>query len=398
MFLGKDFIKKMNLTRQLKRHVTGPRQTFFASVLPGFEGVCRQELESLSDTIDIVEQVNGGIVFSGRVTDLYRANLHLRTAGRILMRIAHFKATNFRGLAKHLGAISWPLYLPSGALPQARVASHHSRLFHTQAVAECLRETIEGFWRSQGTAPLSDSGQTLYIRLDADMATLSIDSSGEGLYRRGVKSHKAEAPLRETTAAAILIMAGFEHACRTPLLDPMCGSGTFTLEAAMMRKRIAPGLFREFAFRQWPAFRPRQWDYLKTAATQRIETLESPQIHASDLSTDACRRLETSAHRAGLEDAVEIRTADFFHMIPDSFPGSGGLMVLNPPYGRRLDTGGATKQFYHRLDRKLTSDFKGWQAALVVPHRQWLPGLAGRMESMPLSHGGMRLTLLTGRI
>jgi putative N6-adenine-specific DNA methylase len=330
--------------------------------------------------------------------DLYRANLYLRSAGRILMRIAQFKATNFRGLAKRLGAISWQLYLPSGALPRAKVASHRSRLYHTKAVAQRLRETIESFWRSQDITPLFDSDQTLYLRLDTDIATLSIDSSGEGLYRRGVKSHEAKAPLRETMAAAILLLAGFNQSPGIPLLDPMCGSGTFSLEAALMRKRIAPGLLRKFDFMQWPAFRPRQWHYLKSEATKRIETLEAPLIHASDQSPDACLKLKESTHHAGLADAITIRTADFFQLPPDLVPDSGGLIVLNPPYGQRLEAGGAIKQFYHRIDKKLTADFKGWQAALVVPRRQWLPALAGRMESMPLNHGGLRLTLLTGRV
>jgi putative N6-adenine-specific DNA methylase len=388
----------MNLEKQLKRHIVGPRQTFFASVLPRFEGVCRQELETLSDTIEIVEQVSGGIVFSGRLVDLYRANLHLRTAGRILMRIARFKATNFRELAKRLGAMAWHLYLRPGTLPQVKVASHRSRLYHTKAVARRLDDAIEGFWRTQGIPTRSHPDQSLYLRLDADIATLSIDSSGEGLYRRGLKSHGAEAPLRETTAAAILLLAGFRCSSATLLLDPMCGSGTFSLEAALMRKRIAPGLFREFAFTRWPAFRPRQWNYLKSEAQKRIETLETPQIHASDLSREACRRLDTSAHRANLADAITVSTADFFQMRPDSPPGTGGLVILNPPYGRRLDSGEAIKKFYRRIDRKLTADFKGWRAALVAPHRQWLPALAGRMASTPLIHGGLRLSLLTGRV
>jgi putative N6-adenine-specific DNA methylase len=314
------------------------------------------------------------------------------------MRIVQFKATNFRGLANRLAAISWHLYLQPGALPKTKVASHRSRLYHTKAVAQRLCETIDGFWRSQSITPLSDSKQTLYLRLEADIATLSIDSSGEALHRRGIKSHEAEAPLRETTAAAILPMAGFKSSPGTPLLDPMCGSGTFSLEAALMRKRIAPGLFRKFAFMQWPAFRPRQWDYLKSEATKRIETLETPQIHASDLSPDACLRLETSVYHAGLGDAITIRTADFFQMPPDPFSAKCGLIVLNPPYGRRLEAGGAIEQFYHRIDKKLTADFKGWQVALVVPHRQWLPALAGQLESMPLRHGGLRLTLLIGRV
>jgi putative N6-adenine-specific DNA methylase len=108
--------------------------------------------------------------------------------------------------------------------------------------------------------------------------------------------------------------------------------------------------------------------------------------------------METSAHRAGLADAITINTTDFFQMHPESFSETGGLIVLNPPYGRRLDAGGAVKQFYRRIDKKLSADFTGWQAALVVPHRQWLPGVGGRLASMPFSHGGLRLTLLTGRV
>jgi putative N6-adenine-specific DNA methylase len=388
----------MNLEKQLKRHIIGPRHTFFASVIPRFEGVCRQELERLSDTIEIVEQLNGGIVFSGRLVDLYRANLHLRTAGRILMRLTRFKATNFRALARRVGAMSWHLYLRQGSLPQVKVASHHSRLYHTKAVAQRLRESVENFWRSRGITPRPDSDQTLYLRLDGDIATLSIDSSGEGLYRRGVKSHGAEAPLRETTAAAILLMAGFHRSSAPLLLDPMCGSGTFSLEAAMICKQIAPGLYRQFAFMQWPAFRPNQWYYLKSEAKKRIEILKAPRIHASDLNGEACGTLETSVHQAGLGDAITIRTRDFFQMRPDSPPATGGLMVLNPPYGRRLEADEAIKSFYRRIDRKLTADFNGWPAALVVPRRRWLPALTDRMESTALIHGGLRLTLLMGRL
>jgi putative N6-adenine-specific DNA methylase len=108
--------------------------------------------------------------------------------------------------------------------------------------------------------------------------------------------------------------------------------------------------------------------------------------------------LETSARRAGLADALTIRTTDFFQMHPAPLPEAGGLMVLNPPYGRRLEAGGAIKALYVRIEKKLTVDFKGWRAALVVPHRRWLPVLAARMESIPLIHGGLKLTLLIGRI
>lgn len=388
----------MNLEKQIKRHIIGRRQTFFASVLPGFEPICRQELEDLSDTVAIVSPVNGGVVFTGRLTDLYRANLHLHTAGRILMRLAEFQATNFRRLAAHLGAVPWHLYLHAGVVPQVTVATHHSRLYHSRGVADRVRQTVGHHWQSAGVAVRDDPGQTLYVRMQDDLATLSIDSSGEPLYRRGLKIHHAGAPLRETTAAAILSLAGFRKSGAQILLDPMCGSGTFSLEAALMRKKVAPGLARRFAFMQWPSFRRRQWNYLTSKAEETIQRLDTPVIHASDTDAEACRRLAQQVHRADLKDALQIRTDDFFQLVPDRFSSIPALVVLNPPYGRRLDAPDPIRTFYHRIESKLCADFKGWRAALIVPQRHWVPRLAGRLDAVALSHGGLSLTLLVGTI
>jgi putative N6-adenine-specific DNA methylase len=398
--LGKEFIfwMPMNLEKQIKRHIIGRRQTFFASALPGFEPICRRELEDLSDTVVVVSPVTGGVVFTGRVTDMYRANLHLHTAGRILMRLVEFKATNFRRLVDRLGVVPWHLYLHAGVIPQVKVATHHSRLYHTRGVADRVRQTIGRHWQAAGVAVREDPYQTLYIRMQDDLATLSIDSSGEPLYRRGLKIHQADAPLRETTAAAILLHAGFKKSGAQILLDPMCGSGTFSLEAALLRKKVAPGLTRRFAFMQWPSFRRRQWNYLTSKAEETIQRLDAPVIHASDADVEACRRLAQQVHRTDLTDAVRIRTDDFFQLVPDRRSSTPALVVLNPPYGRRLDASGPIRTFYACIESKLCAEFKGWRTALIVPQRDWMPRLAGRLDAMALSHGGLSLTLFIGTI
>jgi putative N6-adenine-specific DNA methylase len=388
----------MNLEKQLKRHISGPRQTFFATVLPGFESLCRQELSHLSDTIEVASCDKGGVTFRGRLVDLYRANLSLRTATRIVMRVAEFKTTNFRQLAKRIGAISWQRYLPLGVIPGFKVTSHRSRLYHSNAVAGTIRIAIESYWKALGAAIIDDQGQTLFVRLNKDIAAISIDSSGEGLYRRGLKTHQAEAPLRETTAAAILAKAGFGSNTRPILLDPMCGSGSFSLEAALMCKQMAPGLNRKFAFMQWPAFRQRQWNYLKNQETKRIRQLQEPVIYASDINPQACQGLSNCVQGNGLTDAVRIRTTDFFRLIPDHIAKSKGLVVLNPPYGQRLAASKSPARFYAMIEKKLCDEFKKWHVALIIPKREWVPGLNDTLKTTKLFHGGLKLTLLTGEL
>ena len=270
----------MSLDKRIKRRIIGRRHDFFAITLPGFERLCADELDAVSDTIGIGERVNGGVSFSGRLTDLYLASLHARIPVRFLMRLAGFKATNFQQLDKQIQRIDWELYLPAGLVPECRVTTHHSRLYHTGAVADRIARCIAAHWTKSGMDRSPSGGQCLYVRLEADTVTLSLDGSGDPLYQRGLKRHTAKAPLRETTAAGILLLAGFRPG--VPLMDPMCGSGTFSLEAALMVKDIPPGFFRDFAFMAWPAFRPQQWAHMKRVAGRSARSPEIPAIRASD--------------------------------------------------------------------------------------------------------------------
>jgi putative N6-adenine-specific DNA methylase len=387
----------MNLEKRIKRHIIAQRQHCFAVTHPGLEHLCRDELRGLSDTVEVIETTKGGIHFTGKMADLQLANLHLRTAGRILLRLDRFSATNFRQLEKNTANLPWELYLPLGAVPICNATCRSSRLYHSKAVGQRVADGIYAHWRNLGTTPQDDSGQTLFVRIDDDQATLSLDSTGTNLYQRGLKTHHGAAPLRETLAAGILSLAGYDP--RRPLMDPMCGTGTFTLEAALMVKGIPPGRHRTFAFMQWPCFKERQWGYFLRQADQGRIQHKTPLILASDIKSPAVRTLSDCIHRHGLDDAVSVRRIDLFNPPADhDLPAMPGLVVLNPPYGRRLKATLPVEKHYAAIGRLLRNRFAGWRVALMAPD----PRLAGilpfatRRHTLP--HGGLKLTLLTAEI
>lgn len=388
----------MNLEKQIKRHVIAQSHDFFALTHPGFESICETEIRRIAGRAAIQEQVKGGVAFRGRLADLYAANLHLRTAGRLLMRIARFKTTNFHHLSRRTAAIAWARYLPWGTIPQFRVTARHSRLFHSQAVAEHMGAAIAAYWQQMGAVPAHIPDQRLWVRIEDDQLTLSLDSSGNFLYQRGLKTHPGAAPIRETLAAAILMSAGFQG--DQPLIDPMCGSGTFALEAAMLAKQVPPGLTREFAFMNWPAFRSRQWQYLISQAAEAITTCPQPMILASDIDTAACQALSRCLTVNGLQDAVQVRRRDFFQLAPDQMVGESGpgLVVLNPPYGRRLRPSQGLDRFYETMGHKLATAFKGWRVAVLIPRPALVDHLPSGLSLQPFNHGGQSLTLATGTI
>jgi len=389
-----------SFTKRVKRRISGRVQTFFIATAPGFESLCLEELTTLRPELIDIKRVNGGVAFKGNLVDCYLANLELRTANRILMRIGHFKATHFRQLEKRLDDIPWALYLPNGTAPSVSVTTHRSRLYHTTAIADRFKESFtrrpsEGRSRvnseKESTVP-----QKIFVRVDEDRFTVSIDSSGNHLYKRGIKKHGGKAPLRETIAAAALRFVGYTG--REPLCDPMCGAGTFSLEGAMILKKIPPGWYRSFAFMGWPAFRHRQWAYFKKAAETRITSFHRPLIFASDSDREACRQLDSALQKNGLMDVVNVSHKDFFDLNPKRFSKTRGLITLNPPYGRRIGTRRESRKRFGAICEKLVKDFSGWNAIIIVPEKKGLNKLLFDLDRRPFFHGGLKLFMLTGKI
>ncbi len=397
--------KTSPLIKRIKRHVSGPVQYFFAVTPPGLEKLCKEEIEKLIPEAADINQTDGGVEFRGKLHSCYLANMYLRTANRILMRLTEFKSTNFRKLEKKLNDFPWELYLMKESIPYIHVTAKHSRLYHSSAISGRLIKSIEE--RKKNISFLSSTGtgtypQNIFFRVIDDRITISLDSSGELLYKRGIKQHTGPAPLRETLAAAALIKSGYRG--DVLLYDPMCGTGTFSIEAAMIAGNIPPGLNRNFAFESWPAFKPAQWAYLKKEASKDIKPWDSaPYIIAGDKDASMCTALEETLEKFGMNKIIKVLNTDFFNTSPDDIYKNTklqnpGLIIINPPYGIRLGTEQESVKMFFKITERLLQFYAGWKFALFLPENWPLEksGMAG--DKLLIDHGGIKLILFTGKI
>ena len=323
------------------------RHQCLAVCAPGVEDLCLAELQGLG--VRVRRGFRGGVEFSATDRQLYAANLWSRTANRIVVRVARFTASHFSDLEAAARDVDWSTWVPDGTTPTMRVTSTSSRLSHTGAVAERL-SAVAG--RGPGEGPL------LVVRLIHDRVTMSIDSSGDPLYQRGWRHDAAKAPLRETLAAALLLVSGWDRT--SPLIDPMCGSGTIAIEAALLAAGIAPGAGRRFAFQDWPSFAPGTW--ASVAAVPGAGPI--PEIVASDRDQGAVGAARANAERAGVSASIDIRHAPMSALVPPE--GGPGWLVCNPPYGHRVAGGGDLRDLYAAFGSVVRERLPGWRGTLLV--------------------------------
>jgi putative N6-adenine-specific DNA methylase len=342
-------------------------EIFFAVTAPGLKQAAAGELSNLDlqPIIPAGEEVAGGLEFEGELVDLYRANLHLRTAARVLQRAGEFYAATFPELRRKASRLSWDRWLAPGQPVALRVTCHKSRLYHSTAVAERIAGAIgDRLGKNTPIQPYDERApgalpQLIIVRLSRDQCTISIDSSGEGLHRRGYRQAAAKAPLRETLAAGILLASGWDGL--SPLWDPFCGSGTIPIEAALLAHRIPPGLNRRFAFMDWPGFIERDWSDLLAEAVQQRKEQISP-IWASDRDAGAVAMAEANADRAGVPGSITFTEQPISAAVP---PPGQGWVVTNPPYGLRVSSGKDLRNLYARLGEVLRQKCSGWQVAIL---------------------------------
>jgi len=362
--------------------------------------VCLNELESFLPAGIQMAPVEGGVEFDGRLHDCYLANLNSRTANRILMRIRSFHAADFGQLEKNIRDIPWELYIHADARIRIHATSRQSRLYHKEAIAERVLESISVRFTQNRfppeTCPAPADPRQLFVRVSQNDVTISVDSSGELLHKRGIKPHVARAPLRETIAAAALMLAGYTGA--EPLIDPMCGSGSFSLEAALMAQRIPPGWYRNFAFMNWPSFQPGRWKHLRRSAEKKLVTINAPVIFASDRDAQAANALKENLYRHGLANAVAVSARNFFDFSPTELTNRPGLVALNPPFGRRMGSRKESDDLFADICLWLKQEYRGWKFALMAPRSS----LTDKVPFQPTAHllplGGIKVTLLTGKI
>ncbi len=404
-------MKKTSLEKRIKRRIIARKHKFFAICSPGLEKLCLREMECLPIKFEIISIEDGGVAFTGSVSDCYYANLFLRSPSRILMRIADFKAENFRSFEKKFNNIPWELFLKRENGIRFEVSTHHSRLYHSNAIAERAEKAIVNYFggycgehdarnvfaNDYVKAERKSGYQRIFIRAKDNHFVISLDSSGDLLHRRGIKTCVGKAPIRENLGFALLDSAGYSR--RKPLIDPMCSSGTFSIEAAMILRNIPPGFFRNFAFQDWPCFSRPAWEYLKKQVkSQFMPSLPSPRIFSSDIDSVSIHNLWKTVEDYGFTSDIKVFKKDFFDIVPNELTDDKGVVILNPPYGKRLGKEKNTYSFFSEIGSKLKKDFKGWNLCILMPKKDFVHTMPFPVAIDPFFHGGLELFAATCKI
>jgi putative N6-adenine-specific DNA methylase len=330
----------------------------FAVTAPGLEALCADEIGSQLDCEVVVEK--GGVAFAGSLEDLYRVNLFTRLASRILVRVGLVRANDFPELHRKVKRLPWGRFVKPDMPIIVRSSSRRSRLNHTARISETVSDAINGALGRTGS-PVTDPVQTILARFEDDNCQLSVDSSGELLHRRGYRTEISRAPLRETLAAGILSLLGWHG--QMPLYDPMCGSGTFLIEAAMLANGRVPGIDRPFAFQSWPKYRDGLWKNLLNDARRNEQDLETL-IAGSDIDDTVVAVANRNTARAGYADRIDFSCKDIAEV---KAPAENGLVLCNPPYGIRVGEESELVTLYRGVGELYRSQFRGWQGALFCP-------------------------------
>ena len=369
-------VNEKALARRVKDHVIGRCHEFFAVVQPGFETTAGSELQDLGIAAPR-SAAPGGLAFAAKLHDAYRVNLGCGTISRLLLRLARFRATDFGDFNGKMASVPWELYLKDNTAIAVTVTAGHSRLWHSGRLQEESLEAIgarlaayarQVFPAREGTGAAGAHIQTVFVRLDRDRCQVSLDSSGDLLYKRGYDKFSVEAPLRETLACAILKTASIER--YRVLIDPFCGSGTFGLEAGLIFSGRPPNLKRRFAFENWPAFRPAAYAHLRAELAEEFKARLTPgekKVYCSDIAAKAVRTTARNLEVMELGSLLQVRHGDFFAQPLPAVDPAEVLLVLNPPYGGRLGSREDSVKLYRQIGLKIRRDFSGCAYAVIVP-------------------------------
>src|SRR5690349_6349979 len=346
--------------------------SLFATASRGLEPLLAKELAALGAAT--VKEQGGGVLFTGDLAAAYRACLGSRLASRILLPLSRFPLADADGLYQGARAIEWTDVFDIKTTFAIEVAGRSAAVTHTHYAGLKVKDAIADTFRGKtGERPSVDTENPqirVHLHLDRDHAQLALDLSGESLHRRGYRRAGAQAPLKENLAAAILMRCDWAALARdgAPLLDPMCGSGTLVLEAALIAADVAPGLSRErFGFESWLEHKPKVWKELKDEAKARAaagRARELPLLHGSDVDPRAIHAARDNARRAGFAEQVSFTVQDLSAARPAS--ARPGLVVTNPPYGERMGAEAEVIKLHSLLGATLKEHFAGWQAAVFT--------------------------------
>lgn len=349
------------------------RLELIATATFGLEAVVKREIEQLG--YRILKTEDGKVTYMGDERAIVRSNLWLRSADRVLLKMAEFEAREFEELFQRTKALDWEQLVPLDGKFTVTGTSVKSRLHSVPAcqkiVKKAIVEKLKEFYDVE-TFPETGAQYTVKATILKDRVTLTIDTSGAGLHKRGYRQADVAAPIKETLAAA-LVQLSFWKAGRI-LVDPCCGSGTIPIEAAMIGRNIAPGLNRSFACEEWELIEKDIWREEKKAAFQAIDHNAELEIYGYDINGRAVRAAMENAQEAGVDDCIAFRRQDVAKLEPT---GENGIIIVNPPYGERIGEEAQIKEIYKALGGFL-KDYPDWSLFMITTDKEAEERVAGR--------------------
>ncbi len=399
------------LDRRVKRHIIATPQKLFLALQPGLEEAGELELTRMGLKTER-EKEAGSLRSEVKLEELWQIVLTGRSFSRIYLRLDEFKADGFAELKKKLARIQWELYIREGCEYRVKISTARSRLHVHDKIIKSLNHCLtEHFEALEGLSPrLTESKQkdpeiqTIIIRAVDDRFTISLDAGGGALYKRGYRQNINGAPLKENIAASLLILCGLgSDGIETgELIDPMCGSGTFSLEALSMTSGALRSPGTSYPFEYWPSFRPGRFNWLVQELAKKEKT--ALKVNASDLDS---KSLETAAlNLAQLKSDCarddlhwDMGESDFFKAsLSEGTDREKALLILNPPYGRRLALEDQTA-FFRKLGERIKSEYRGVRWGIIVPGMECEKALGLKWDKKYLfKNGGFPVSFITGRV
>jgi putative N6-adenine-specific DNA methylase len=354
----------------------------FLVATPGLEGPLCAEARAKGFK---AKTVPGGVTLKGGWPEVWCANLEIRGASRVLARIGAFRALHLAQLDKRARHFPWGGVLRPDVAFRVEASCKSSRIYHSGAAAQRIERAIS----EELGAPTSPEAEVcVKARIEKDLCTIAVDTSGELLHKRGHKQAVAKAPMRETMASLFLRQCGFDGG--EPVVDPMCGSGTFVIEGAEIAANLKPGRSRRFAFEQLASFDPAAWQRMRSA---HCGATPAVRFYGSDLDAGAIRMSRANAERAGVAGITEFQQLANEDLVAPV--GPPGLVIVNPPYGERVGDKTRLRSLYRTLGQTLMTRFAGWRVGLVTDEASLAEAtcLPFALSAAPVLHGGLRVTL-----
>ena len=345
------------------------KYTIVASTTMGLESIVRDECKDLG--FSDVQAFNGKVEFTGTLRDIAVANIHLRCADRVYIKMGEFKAFSFEELFQNVKKINWSEFIEKdGNFIISWVSAVKCKLFSKSDIQSITEKAIvENLRKIYKVDRFSKKGAKFAVKIQGnkDVFSIMIDTSGVGLHKRGYRNLINEAPLKETLAAALVMLTRWKGGER-PFIDPMCGTGTLPIEAAMIARNIAPGVNRNFAAEEWKIFPINMWIDVRDEAFSKEDYDKEVRIYGSDIDGEAIKVAIENAEKAGVEDDILFENKNFLEL---ESMADKGCVVSNPPYGERLLDDEKVERLYRLLGDVLMTRFPKWSYYIITSYKDF---------------------------